>query len=220
MTRRARAARADAGLLGFPGTPELEAAVSAWRAWLAEEKRASVHTSAAYDRDLLDFLAFLTGHLGRRPVLADLDGLRQADFRAWLARRTLDGLARSSTTRALSALRSFYRWGARSGRLDNSALTNLRGPKLPRTLPKALTASEARGAVESIAELYDEPWQGQRDTAILLLLYGAGLRIGEALGLSAGEAPAPEQDRLRVRGKGGKERIVPLLPAVVEAIAA
>ena len=109
MARSARVAESpSAGLIGFPGEAGVEVAVRTWRSWLADEKRASAHTCAAYDVDLLDFLSFLTEHLGRRPSLDDLRGLRQADFRAWLARRTLRGLARSSTARALSALRSFY----------------------------------------------------------------------------------------------------------------
>lgn len=221
MARSARVAESpSAGLIGFPGEAGVEAAVRTWRSWLADEKRASAHTCAAYDVDLLDFLSFLTEHLGRRPSLDDLRGLRQADFRAWLARRTLRGLARSSTARALSALRSFYRWGSRTGRLDNSAIANLRGPKLPQAVPKALTATEARETVATVGDLYDDDWQGLRDTAILLLLYGAGLRIGETLGLTAGDAPVPGQDRLRVLGKGRKERIVPLLAAIPEAVSA
>jgi integrase/recombinase XerC len=211
-------------LIGFPGDAGVEAAVGAWRRWLAEEKRASAHTLAAYDRDLLDFLSFLALHLGERPTLEALRGLRQADFRAWLARRTMEGAARSSTARALSSLRSFYRWGARDGRLDNSAVANLRGPKLPQSVPKALTAPEALDTVGAAAELYDPglrgDWLGLRDTAVLLLLYGAGLRIGEALALTAGEAPAPGQAALRVTGKGNKQRIVPLLPAIPQAVAA
>ncbi|WP_119167137.1 tyrosine recombinase XerC [Algihabitans albus] len=221
MARSARVTdKGGAGLIGFPGDAGVEAALQDWRRWLADEKRASSHTCTAYDTDLLDFLTFLTDHLGQRPRLEDLRSLRQADFRAWLARRTLDGLARSSTARALAALRSFYRWGGRTGRLDNSAIANLRGPKLPRTLPKALTEAEARATVESVGELYAQDWQGLRDTAILLLLYGAGLRIGEALALRAGDAPAMGQATLRVLGKGRKERILPLLPAIPEAIAA
>ena len=225
MARSARVASRAAsatggGLIGFPGDAALEAAVRDWRVWLVDEKRASAHTCSAYDTDLLGFLAFLTPHLGQRPGLKDLRRLSHADFRAWLARRTLDGLARSSTARALAAVRSFYRWGGRTGRLENSAIANLRGPKLPQSLPKALTKSEARAAVESVGELHEQDWQGLRDTAILLLLYGAGLRIGEALALRAGEAPVPGQDTLRVVGKGQKERIVPLLPAIPEAIGA
>ncbi len=216
----ARPARITDPLIGFPGTAETEAAVGTWRRWLAQEKRASAHTCAAYDRDLLDFLRFLTVHLGGRPTLRDLRALRPADFRAWLARRAMAGGARSSTARALSAVRSFYRWGARQGRLDSTAIAHLRGPKLPQSLPKALSAAEALETVGSVAAVHADDWEGLRDTAILLLLYGAGLRIAEALSLTAAEAPAPGQQALRVLGKGRKERLVPLLPAIPEAVAA
>jgi integrase/recombinase XerC len=223
MARPARVtgpARVTDPRIGFPGTAEVEAAVGQWRRWLAEEKRASGHTLEAYDRDLLDFLGFLVGHLGERPSMSALRDLRPADFRGWLARRAMQGGARSSTARALSALRSFYRWGARQGRLDSTAIAHLRGPKVPQSLPRALSASEALETVGSVAELYDDDWQGLRDTAILLLLYGAGLRIAEALSLRVADAPDQGQETLRILGKGRKERIVPLLPAIPEAVAA
>jgi len=198
---------------------DLAAAIGAWQAWLKDEKRASPHTCQAYRRDLAHFLAFLTEHLGQTPALADLSGLAPADFRAWLAARAGSGLQRSSTARALSTLRGFFRWLKRRGLADNAALAVLRTPKVPRSVPKALTAGEAEEAIAAVAELSDDDWIGKRDSAVLLLLYGCGLRIGEALGLTRGQAPKPNQDSLLVTGKGNKQRMVPLLPVVAEAVA-
>ncbi|MEQ8355296.1 MAG: tyrosine recombinase XerC [Kiloniellaceae bacterium] len=198
--------------------PDLQAAVADWRAWLKEEKRASPHTCLAYGRDLGHFLTFMTDHLDQAPSLADLSKLSTADFRAWLAARSNAGLRRTSTARALSTLRGFFRWLKRRGLADNSALAALRTPKVPKSLPKALTAAEAGEVVGSVAELSDDDWVGKRDCAVMLLLYGCGLRVGEALGLTRAMAPKPRQDALLVTGKGNKQRMVPLLPVVTSAI--
>jgi len=208
------------GLSDLATAPDLRQALAEWQAWLAHEKRVSSHTLIAYQRDLSDFLGFLVEHLGGSPSLAALSDLRAADFRAWLARRASGGLARSSTARALSTLRNFFRWAARRGLMENAALAGLRTPRQDQPVPKALTVAEARQAVTTVGELSDDDWVGLRDTAVLLLLYGAGLRIGEALSLTAGEAPKPGQDHLQVTGKGRKQRQVPLLPGIPEAIAA
>ncbi|MGO1119831.1 tyrosine recombinase XerC [Rhodovibrionaceae bacterium A322] len=206
--------------LGLAAAADLEAALGDWFGWLALEKRMSEHTLEAYRRDLSAFLTFLSNHLGQAPSLQDLNSLRTADFRAWLAQRALDGKAKTSTARALASIRNFYRWGGKQSLLDNPALANLRSPRLPHSVPKALTAEEATDTVDAVAELSDEGWIGKRDSAVLLLLYGAGLRIGEALSLTTRDAPAPKQEFLRVLGKGNKERQVPLLPVIPQAIAA
>ncbi|MPZ09112.1 MAG: tyrosine-type recombinase/integrase [Kiloniellaceae bacterium] len=198
--------------------PDLAAAIRDWQAWLRDEKRASPHTCLAYRRDLAHFLAFLTGHLGQHAALADLDALRTADFRAWLAARAGAGLKRSSSARALSTLRGFFRWLKRRDLADNAALASLRTPKVPKAVPKALTAAEAEEVVATVAEMSDEDWIGKRDGAVLLLLYGCGLRIGEALGLTRAMAPKPGQESLLVTGKGNRQRMVPLLPVVAAAI--
>jgi integrase/recombinase XerC len=199
--------------------PDLAAAIRDWQAWLRDEKRASPHTCLAYRRDLAHFLAFLADHLGQQAALADLEALRTTDFRAWLAARAGAGLQRSSTARALSTLRGFFRWLKRRGLADNAALVTLRTPKVPKAVPKALTAAEAEEVVATVAELSNDDWIGKRDVAVLLLLYGCGLRIGEALGLTRGMAPKRGQETLLVTGKGNKQRMVPLLPVVSAAIA-
>ena len=203
---------------GGPAAPDLHTAIAAWHDWLRHERRASAHTVDAYQRDLGGFLAFMAGHLGDAPSLADLAALRTADFRAWLAAQAAEGLQRSSIARHLSVVRGFFRWLAKTERVENPALAALRTPKVPRAVPKALGADEAEGLLDGAAEGTRKAWIGKRDAAILTLLYGAGLRVGEALSLTRAEAPASGQEVLVVTGKGAKQRAVPLLPVVVEAI--
>ena len=197
--------------------PALADAVQRWRDWLAHERRCSGYTLEGYGRDLAGFLTFLAGHLGGPPGLRDLERLKPLDFRAWLADRTNRDFSRTSTARALSTLRGFFRYLEKQGIAANSAIGALRTPKVPHAVPKALSVEEAFDLVGSAEDIADEAWIGLRDKALLLLLYGAGLRIGEALSLNRGQSP--KGDALMVRGKGGKDRVVPVLPAVRDAIA-
>ena len=142
--------------------------------------------------------------------------LRPADFRAWLAARANGGASRGTRARGLSVVRGFYRWLARVGLADNPAVTALKTPRVPRPVPKALDAEEALDLLDTAPELARASWIGKRDVAVLMLLYGCGLRIGEALSLSLSEAPAPGQSALTVTDKGGKDRMVPLLPVVIK----
>jgi integrase/recombinase XerC len=197
--------------------PELRQAVAAWLEWLAHQRRLSPHTLAAYRTDIAGFLGFLAEHLGGPPDLAALAELKAADFRAWLARRHGERLARTSTARALSVVRGFFRFLEQQDLATNPALALVRRPKLPVSLPKALDAAAAVELIEAAGE-GPAPWVAARDTALMLLLYGAGLRIGEALALQRREAPRAGQEALRVLGKGRKIRLVPLLPVVIEAV--
>jgi integrase/recombinase XerC len=203
---------------GAPAAPDLRTAIEDWQTWLRGERRAALNTRTAYLGDLTRFLEFLMGHLGGRPTLASLAELRPADFRAWLAAQAARGVSRSTSARGLSVVRGFYRWLAKAGLVDNPAVAALKTPRVPRPVPKALTVEEARDLLDSVPELARAPWTGKRDAAVIALLYGCGLRIGEALSLARREAPEPGQEALTVTGKGGKERAVPLLPVVVEAI--
>ncbi|HIJ62554.1 MAG TPA: tyrosine recombinase XerC [Rhodospirillaceae bacterium] len=199
------------------GDAALCQAVEAWQAWLTEERRASAHTVDGYSRDLTAFLNFLQEHLGQTPGLADLGQLRPADFRAYLARRADDGLGRASLARAMSTLRSFFRHLDRRGLVHNPALTAVRSPRAPRSLPKPLAADEALETLAAAAEAQSQPWMAARDVALFTLLYGCGLRLGEALALTRRQAP--RDAAMTITGKGRKQRLVPLLPAVVEAVA-
>jgi integrase/recombinase XerC len=198
------------------GAPDLRAALAEWHDWLADERRASSHTLAAYGRDLASFLVFLTDHLAREPGLVDLASLGPADFRGFLAQRTNEGIARASLARALSTLRNLFRFLDRTGRVHNAALSTVKTPKLPRSIPKPLAQDEALETVQAAAELQDEPWLAARDTALILLLYGCGLRLGEALSLT--RADRPNGPSMTILGKGRKQRVVPVLPVVTEAI--
>ena len=172
---------------------------------------------AAYSRDLAFFLDFLTEHLGELPSLAAIDELRPGDFRAYLAHRARDQIERSSLARAMSVLRGFVRFLQRRRLASTNALAALRSPKLPHSVPKPLTIDDAVGAVAAAGDRAAKDWQGKRDTAILALLYGCGLRLSEALGLTRAEAPLGEI--VAITGKGGKQRLLPVLPLVREAVA-
>ncbi len=200
----------------FVAEPAVVSAIEDWWAWLAHERRASRHTLDAYGRDLAAFFRFLAEHLGFPPGLRELDGLTPADFRSYLASRAAEGLGRTSVARAMSTLRGFFRFLDRAGLAHNAAIGGIRTPRVPQSIPKALTETDARTAIEAVGDLSDDPWVAKRDTALLLLLYGCGLRIGEALALNRGQAPAGET--MVVTGKGDKQRMVPVLPVVARAI--
>ena len=199
---------------------DLVRAIHGWQAWLTHEKQASRHTRDAYARDLQAFVSFVAGHLGDRPGLAELESLTVADFRAWLAQRHAQGLQRTSTARALSTVRNFFAWAARNDLVQNAAVRAVRAPRLPRHVPKALTAGDMQQVLRSVRELAPEPWVAKRDVAVMLLLYGCGLRIGEALALTVQQAPRERDEVLLVTGKGNKQRRVPLLPIVGQAVQA
>ncbi len=204
---------------GFRAAPDLQSALGQWLSWLAHERRVADLTLAAYARDVGQFLGFLARHQGELPRLSTLAILSRGDFRAWMAARQADGIEARSLARGLSALKNLFRFLARRGLAANGAVAILRAPKLPRSVPKPLTVGEALETVEAVASLQDVDWIGKRDAAILMLLYGAGLRIGEAISLNRRDLPMTGEARtLTVTGKGRKTRIVPLLPEIVAAV--
>ena len=184
--------------------------------WLGHERRAASLTVGAYGSDIAGFLGFLTGHLGGEPDLAALAALRAGDLRAWLAADAAAGAGNATRARHLAAVRSFFRFLARRHGVDNPALKLIATPRGKRPVPRALGVEQAVEVADGIAAMADAAAMQARDTALFTLLYGCGLRIAEALALNVRDAPGAA---LRVVGKGGKERIVPVLPAVREAIA-
>ncbi len=201
----------------------VETARAAWRDWLKSERRLAVHTLVAYEHDVAAFLGFMTDYLGKPPTLDALGKLKPAEFRAWLAERARQGLARTSTARAFSSVRSFFHFLDKRGLAHNASIGAIQTPKLPHSVPKALSERDMEELLEAPAEQEREAWLDLRDAAVLMLLYGAGLRIGEALALSKGvveDLLKTGRDTLSVTGKGNKTRLVPLLPQALEAVGA
>ena len=194
-----------------------ESARLAFLGWLAGERRASPLTVREYGRDLAAFLGFLTHHLGAEPSLAALGAVAQADIRAWLAEQSGRGQGNATRARHLSAVRSFFRYLARHHGVVNPAPGLLATPRIRRSIPKALPPDDARGVADEAGLVSDHPHAQLRDTALFTLLYGCGLRIAEALALDLRDRPR-SGSALRVVGKGSKERLVPVLPAVQDAV--
>jgi integrase/recombinase XerC len=205
-----------------PADAALAAAAQDWLAHLSGERRVSAHTLAAYRRDLSQFLRFLSVHFGETPSLTLIEKIIPADLRGFLAARRKAGAGSRSLLRQLSGLRSFARHIERNGVSKLAVFSSLRSPKLGRRLPKALTASAARALVDAQSRAGDSrpAWILARDAAVLGLLYGAGLRISEALSLKRQDAPVGDIDHLMILGKGGKSRGVPVIAPVRQAIAA
>lgn len=193
----------------------VRAQIGAWQRELGSVKRLAANTLEAYGRDLDQFLQFLAGHHGGPVSLAILKDLRGADIRAFMAHRRNESLGSRSLARVLSALKSFFRFLEREGVMATEALNVIRTPKIPKSLPKALTVIEARRTTSEVLEQGEEPWVAARDMAVLSLCYGAGLRISEALAVTKGDL---ESQVIRVTGKGGKVRMVPLIEAVRRSI--
>lgn len=199
------------------GDAVLMAEREAWLKALSNERRLSDKTVEAYERDTRQFLAFLTGHLAGPPKLSDIKALRPGDLRGFLATRRRDGAGARTLGRGLAGLRSFLRHLERKGLVNAAGAGAVRSPKQPKSLPKPLTDTDALAVVASDSQLSEEPWIAARNEAVLTLLYGCGLRISEALGLTADDvAGAPRA--LRVTGKGGKTRIVPLIAPALDAV--
>ena len=200
--------------------PPLASETRAWLAHLTGERRVSLKTLEAYARDLRQFLQFLTIHQGGLPGLVSLTALKPADIRAFMAARRAADVGSRSLLRGLAGIRSFMHFLEREGLAKASAFSAIRTPKMARGLPKPLTASAARAVTDAATRAgEDRPqWVLARDAAVLALLYGAGLRISEALGITRADAPTGERDTLRVLGKGSKAREVPVIAPVRAAV--
>ena len=186
-----------------------------WLQALAHERRASPHTLRAYGDDVARFIGFQAGHTGGAVTQKTLAKLTPADIRAFITARRAEGLGAGGVQRALAAVRSFYKFLAKEGVLENAAARSIRTPRVRRALPRPLSPVDAERAIAE-AGAHDVEWLGARDAALLTLLYGAGLRISEALGLKRDDVPLGET--LTVLGKGRKERSVPVLPVLRAAL--
>jgi integrase/recombinase XerC len=194
-------------------------ALQDWLSYLAQERRASPRTVEAYSECVGRYLGFLQRHRGGALSLTDLGGVEPSEMRAYLAyRRQGDRpLSPRSLAQALSAIRAFHTWLDRRRGVANPAIALVRGPRVKPGLPRPVTEDQARGLLLEAADDDNQaPWEAARDTAVLTLLYGCGLRISEALSLKRSDAPL--RDSIRMVGKGSKERIAPVLPVVREAV--
>lgn len=186
--------------------------------YLLNTKNYSAHTASAYEIDLRDFLAFYERWANTKLLPNDLGQIDTICFRAWLADRARRKLEHKSTARALSSLRGFYKFIARKHNIQNDAIGLISSPKVPRKLSKAIETHDVTDMKSAISAIdNNEPWIAARDWALVTLLFGCGLRISEALSLTIGNVQN-RPDNLRIMGKGQKERIVPVLPAVYDTI--
>lgn len=199
------------------GAPQ---AVSLMQRWLeaAQVAGKSEKTIEAYRRDVSGFLGFLTGYQGGDVGLRSLAEICVTDMRAWMAHERGRGLSARSLARALSAVKGFYSWLHSAEGVDNAAVASMRGPRAKPRLPRPVEAAQACDMLSLVDIQHKEAWVGARDTAVLTLLYGCGMRVSEALGLSRAQAPLPEV--LRIIGKGQKERLLPVLPVARAAVEA
>lgn len=189
-----------------------------WLQYLASERRFSEHTVLAYSKDLDRFFDFLTHYRGESLSAQLMGALKVRDFRAFLADLRSGGLSARSVARVLSSIKNFFAFLARNEGIENDAVAAVQAPKKPKKLPRPISENDAGRVLDTVSELSGCDWIASRNVAVISLLYGCGLRIGEALALNRKDAPAG--DSIRVVGKRQKERIVPVLPFVRKAIEA
>lgn len=191
-------------------------ALQQWLERLGGLADASDNTISAYRGDVTGFLSFMTEHSGGPQGLGALARITTSDMRAWMASERGSGTGARSLARKLSAVKSFYRWLAEREGFEPTAVLLARAPKFQKKLPRPLAAEAAKAVLETIELQSQKDWVAARDVAVVTLLYGCGLRISEALGLTGRDAPLPQV--LRILGKGRKERVVPVLPAARDAV--
>ena len=200
----------------LPLADDLADAVLRWRDWLQHERRAAKNTLASYQFDLTNLFSFLNGYIGGAISLSTLSTLKLGDFRSWLAHNATNERDAASRARAVAGVRNFFRWLDRTGQMHNNAIELLKLPKTQRRLPRPVSEIQAEDIVALAKNVPEEGWVGLRDEALFTLLYGAGLRLGEALSLR--HSDLANKERLVVTGKGNKQRSVPLLPIVRDAL--
>lgn len=198
-------------------SPALSDALARWLDHQRALAGAAEHTLKAYQTDVLGFLSFMTGYNGDAQGLGAIAQVNIRDMRAWMAHERGRSVGARSLARSLSAVKSFYRWLAEREGFEATAVLSTRAPKFQAKLPRPLAPDAAATMIDTVELQAREPWVAARDSAVVTLLYGCGLRISEALGLTGADLPLPEV--LRITGKGGKERIVPVIDAARTAVA-
>ena len=196
---------------------ETTAIAARWLAHLEHERSLSVLTCEAYNRDIRTFISWLSGRLGHPPCIGDFEQLNVKTVRKFLAHRRMGGVESRTLARSLSALRMFFRWLEKQEVVRNRAFQQIQRPKIGHSVPRPLTVDRAAALFDGGVDAVD-PWIAARDTAVLLLLYGAGLRVSEALSITRKDAPVGLREVMRITGKGGKERVVPVLAVTRAAV--
>ncbi len=206
-------------------TPDLRQSIGAWYTYLRAEKRMASNTLDAYERDLRQFCVHLTDYLGHPPALSDFADLRPLVFRGYLARRRSNGCGPRTLARDLAGIRSFVRYLEKQGQASAAGLAAMRAPRQPSSLPKPVDVKSALQLTNTREQMHETPWVAARDAALMTLMYGCGLRISETLsitgrdlGISLAGGTNIQATALRITGKGGKTRMVPLLPVVSKAV--
>ncbi|MBX4335926.1 tyrosine recombinase XerC [Bartonella raoultii] len=210
--------RKDKNVFLIPADPAVLTARKDWLECLTKTRRMATRTVQAYERDTRQFLSFLCQHLGHEPTFHDLAHLRVMDLRAYLAHRRIYDISARSLSRAIAGLRSFFRYLSREGIVHISVAKLIRTPKQPKSLPKPLAIKSALHIVKQENQQENEPWIIVRNAAVLMLLYGCGMRISEALSLTPAQFSDPEKNSLFITGKGGKTRLIPLIKVVYETV--
>ena len=197
-------------------SPALTDALAKWLDHCRALGNAAENTLKAYDADVTGFLAFMSQHHGGQQGLGPLASITVSDMRAWMASERARGVGARTLARSLSAVKTFYRWLSEREGFEPTAVLSTRSPKFTKKLPRPLAVDAASAMIETVELQSKDAWIAARDQAVVTLLYGCGLRISEALGLIGADAPLPRV--LRITGKGGKERIVPVLDAARAAV--
>ena len=197
-------------------SPALTTALAAWLDHCRALNDAAENTLKAYQTDVLGFLSFMTQHHGAAQGLGPIAQITVSDMRAWMAHERGRGVGARSLARSLSAVKTFYRWLAEREGFEPTAVLSTRSPKFTKKLPRPLAVDAAAAMIDTVELQAKDSWVAARDTAVVTMLYGCGLRISEALGLTGAAVPLP--DTLVIKGKGGKERIVPVIDAAKDAV--
>lgn len=205
-------------MIGLPVQPAVATVLEDWVSWLRHERRLSERTVESYSHDITIFMRFLDRHFGYAPGIDDLREMGRSELWAFQAERQADGLTPVSMARALSAMKSLFSFLDKRGICTNAAITNAEAPRLPKSVPKPMSVEDAFETLDAAEDIAREPWYGKRDRALFALLYGCGLRIGEAISLNRRDVAGLE--RIVITGKGNKQRVVPMLKSVSREIEA
>ncbi len=189
-----------------------------WLEHLKGQRRLAVKTLEAYERDVRQFLIFLTGYIGEPPAIKHIANLKPVDLRGYLANRRKQGAGARTLGRGLAGIRSFIRYLEKQNLASSAGIVAMQSPRQPKTLPKPIAPGLALKMTRSTEQLSEEPWLAARDAAVVSLMYGCGLRISEALGLTPADFCNQQTKSIRVTGKGNKTRIVPILAVVTQAV--